>query len=463
MLKSTSEETSTSNERPSVWTRRRPTASGGTVLLFAVGSVPVAIVGTWQGFWILNAILVAIVMVDLVRAPRPWALEVTAPDDLVTQVLKPARYSVSLVSRSRQDMHLRVRVAWRPSVSVSQSRSHAAMPAGTGRSFQVDVTPLRGGSASAGPVAVRTSTPWHLAAWQADCPQRTTLLARPAHPSAGILPAKVAELAFADGRAALRQRGEGTEFDSLRNYVRGDDRRSIDWRATARTEKVMVRTWQPERDRRLLVVVDCGRLSAARLSDTTRLDVFVDALLLLTSLATHADDSVDVIAFSRSIRRQVSTRSRVGATGQVGAAFTGLVPDLIETDYRGLGTEMLLRSRQRQAVVLMTTFNTTGDMDRLLPSLRGVGSRNPTLLAHVQTDWPSQDVDPTTDAYREAVAQMSEQRMRATTDILAANGIVSLVSKPAPFASALADRYLQWRVGTPAGRWGATAWPSGPA
>jgi uncharacterized protein (DUF58 family) len=454
---------SATTEQSTVWVRRRPTASAGTVLLFAVGSVPIAVIGTWSGFWIINSILMVIVLVDLVRAPRPWSLEVATPAVLITQVGKPEDYSVSLVNRSRREVRTRVRVAWPPSVAVSQSHFDVSIPGQVTQTLGIIVTPHVGGSTLAGPVAVRTSTPWGLAAWQADCPQQATLQARPAHPSARILPAKLAELAYADGRTALRQRGEGTEFDALRDYVRGDDRRSIDWRATARTSKVMVRTWQPERDRRLLIAVDCGRLSAARFGDTTRLSIFVDALLLLTSLATHAGDSVDVIAFSRQVNRRVSTRSRAGSTGEVGVAFTGLMPDLIETDYRALGSEIMRRSRQRQAVVVMTSFSTAAGAERLLPSLRVVSSRNPTLLAHVHTDWPSQPVDPTTDAYREAVAQMTAQRINATNDLLAASGIATLVAPPEPFAGALADKYLQWRVGTPAGRWGATAWPSPPS
>lgn len=463
MLKSKSRSRSRSDERSRKWIRRRPTASGGTVILFAAGVVPVVIVGTWPGFWVINTFLVALVLVDLVRAPRPWALDVTAPGALVTTVGNSVRYSISLLNRSRRHMQLRVRVAWLPSVTVSKSRLAIDVPAGVARSLEIDVTPHRGGSAIAGPVAVRTSSPWRLAGWQADCPQHTALLARPAHPSARILPAKTAEIALADGRTAVRQRGEGTEFDALRDYVHGDDRRSIDWRATARAQNLMVRTWQPERDRRLLIAVDCGRLSAARLGDTTRLDVYVDALLLLTGLATHAGDAVDVITFSRSVLRSVSTNRRAGATAQVGATLTGLVPDLVETDYRGLGGEIMRRSRQRQAIVVLTTLSTPGAVDRLLPPLRAVGSRNPALLAHVHTDWPGQDVDPATDAYREAVAQMSQRRMTATTDLLAANGIASLVAKPEPFPSHLADRYIQWRVGTPAGRWGATAWPTEPS
>ena len=91
-----------------------------------------------------------------------------------------------------------------------------------------------------------------------------------------------------DGRAAVRIRGQGTEFDSLRDYVDGDDVRSIDWRATARRQHLVVRTWQPEQHRRVVIVLDTSRTSAGRIGDAPRLDAAMDAALLLTALAGHA-------------------------------------------------------------------------------------------------------------------------------------------------------------------------------
>ena len=88
------------------------------------------------------------------------------------------------------------------------------------------------------------------------------------------LPSRLARLRELDGRAAVQVRGPGTEFDSLREYVIGDDVRSIDWRATARRADVVVRTWRPERDRRVLIVLDTvpdvGRPRAGRARGSTR-------------------------------------------------------------------------------------------------------------------------------------------------------------------------------------------------
>ena len=79
-------------------------------------------------------------------------------------------------------------------------------------------------------------------------------------------------------------RGQGTEFDSLREYVLGDDVRSIDWRATARRSDVVVRTWRPERDRQVVLVLDTGRTSAGRVGGAPRLESALDAALLLAAL-----------------------------------------------------------------------------------------------------------------------------------------------------------------------------------
>src|SRR5690625_6020018 len=105
-----------------------------------------------------------------------------------------------------------------------------------------------------------------------------------------------------DGTASVQVRGQGTEFDSLREYVPGDDVRSIDWRASARRAEVVVRTWRPERDRRVLMVLDTSRLSAARLGQIPRLEAGIEAALLLGALAARAGDRVELVAADRAAR-----------------------------------------------------------------------------------------------------------------------------------------------------------------
>src|SRR5690606_23533873 len=133
-----------------------------------------------------------------------------------------------------------------------------------------------------------------------------TVRALPEFPSRRLLPEKLSRLRVIEGQVATRGRGQGTEFDSLREYVVGDDPRGIDWRASARHEHLVSKQWRPERDRRVLCVLDTGRTSAARIdtgdrlfseereaAGVPRLDVAIDAALLLSSVAAHAGDKVD--------------------------------------------------------------------------------------------------------------------------------------------------------------------------
>ena len=127
------------------------------------------------------------------------------------------------------------------------------------------------------------------------------------------LPSRLARLRELDGRASVQVRGPGTEFDSLREYVIGDDVRAIDWRATARRSDVVVRTWRPERDRRVLIVLDTGRTSAVRVLDAPRIDASIEAALLLAALATKAGDRVELLVFDRRVRGRVA--SAIGRRG----------------------------------------------------------------------------------------------------------------------------------------------------
>lgn len=150
------------------------------------------------------------------------------------------------------------------------------------------------------------------------------------------LPSKLARLRELDGRTSVLTRGEGTEFDSLREYVPGDDTRSIDWRATARQTTVAVRTWRPERDRHILLVLDTGRTSAGRVGDAPRLDASMDAALLLAALASRAGDRVDLLAYDRRVRALVQGRAAGDVLPSLVNAMATLEPELVETDSRGL-------------------------------------------------------------------------------------------------------------------------------
>src|SRR5262249_56932078 len=116
----------------------------------------------------------------------------------------------------------------------------------------------------------------------------------------------------------------------------------------------MVRTWRPERDRRILIVLDTGRTSAGRVAGTPRLDTCMDAALLLTALASRAGDRIDFLAFDRRIRARVVGAPRSAVLSSVTDAMAGLEPELGGTDAAAPPTARLPPARPRRPGVLLS-------------------------------------------------------------------------------------------------------------
>jgi uncharacterized protein (DUF58 family) len=243
----------------------------------------------------------------------------------------------------------------------------------------------------------------------------------------------------------VRVRGQGTEFDSLREYVDGDDVRSIDWRATARAADVMVRTWRPERDRHVLLVLDTGRTAAGRVGDAPRLDAAMDAALLLAALAAKAGDRVDLLAYDRGVRARVEGVPGTGLLPALVQAMAPLEATLVEPDYRGMVGTVLGRVSRRSLVVLLTALDTAPVQEGLLPVLGQLTRRHRVVLASVSDPRVDEMARSRGDAeavYDAAAAERSRAERRRVADLLSRLGVEVVDAPPDRLAPELADRYL---------------------
>jgi uncharacterized protein (DUF58 family) len=309
--------------------------------------------------------------------------------------------------------------------------------------------PTRRGDRRAVRVTVRSVGPLGLAARQGAHEVPWSVRALPPFTSRRHLPARLARLRELDGRAAVMVRGQGTEFDSLREYVAGDDVRSIDWRASARAPEVVVRTWRPERDRHLLLVLDTGRTSAGRVGDAPKLDVAMDAALLLGALAARAGDRVDLLAYDRVVRARVTGASRVELLPALVSAMAPLEPELTETDVPGLVSSLLGRSGQRSLVVLFTGLDAAAVQEGLLPGLGALTRRHRVLVAAVADPRVAEMAagrGSSAAVYEAAAAEQARAERRAAARRLDRRGVVVVDAAPADLAPRVADAYLDLKA-----------------
>jgi uncharacterized protein (DUF58 family) len=263
------------------------------------------------------------------------------------------------------------------------------------------------------------------------------------------LPEKLSRLRQLDGQHRALLRGQGSEFDSLREYVIGDDVRSIDWRATARRSDVVVRTWRPERDRRILIMLDTGRTSAGRVGGVPRLDASMDATLLLTALAARAGDRVDLIAFDRRVRARVLGAPRPAVLSAFAHAMATIEPELVETDAAGLSSAALAAAWHRCLIVLLTDLNPAAIEEGLLPRLPLLATRNEVIVAAVADPAMAGLAAGRADAaevYGAAAAEQARAGRERVAALVRRGGAQVIDAAPDHLPAALADAYLSLKA-----------------
>ncbi|MGA4855044.1 DUF58 domain-containing protein [Streptomyces koyangensis] len=424
--------------------------TGRTALLAALGSLPVALLEpSWLGVAAVNSPLAVAMMCDYALAAPVRKLRFTRSGDTNVRQGEMAVTSLHLTNASSRPLRALIRDAWPPSNAVPEtadtSRHRVEVPAGGTRDLHTQLRPARRGEAVAHSVTVRSYGPLGLVSRQATRPVPGSLRVLPPFHSRRLLPAKTARLRELDGRTSALGRGEGTEFDSLRRYVPGDDTRSIDWRATARRSEVAVRTWRPERDRRVLIVLDTGRTSAGRVGDAPRLDAAMDAALLLAALASRAGDRVDLLAFDRELRAQVRGKAAPQLLPALVDGLASLEPRLVETDTSGLAAEILRSTPRRALVVLLTTLDAAPVEEGLLPVLGRLTDRHTLLVASVADPRLAEMATArgtVEKVYQAAAAHKAQAERDRTAGLLRRRGVTVVDAPPAELASALADAYL---------------------
>jgi uncharacterized protein (DUF58 family) len=429
------------------------TVSGWFVLLIAIGVVPVALTG--EPLVVLGwlAFCIALAAIDLVLAGSPRAIAVSREIPARVRLGETVAAKLVLTNTGGRAVRGEVRDGWQPSAAASTRRSRITVPRHERRSITIGLTPFRRGTRRSAHVTVRSWGPLHLAARQATLAAPGSVVVLPPFNSRKHLPSRLARLRELDGATSVMVRGAGTEFDSLRDYVRGDDVRSIDWRATARRSdptnrsgvRLVVRTWRPERDRRVVIIIDSGRTSAARIENEPRIDTAFESALLLAALASSAGDRVDLVIFDRRVRGRVQGATGADLLSKMVSAMAPIEPELIEPDWAAVPSLVRSVTAHRALVVLATTIDAPGAASGLLAVLPQLTRKHLVVVSSV-TDPEVLRATATRgdrdEVYRAAAAEramLDQARVAAAIRQLGADVVTG---SPSDLPPALADRYI---------------------
>jgi uncharacterized protein (DUF58 family) len=391
----------------------------------------------------------------LAAAATDWFLAV-APGRMGVVRILPASLTLGQVGTVRWEVanpgRRAVRVALSdelaPSLQPGSRRVRLRVPPGGAAAATTDVRPRRRGDFCPAELVVRVEGPLGLVARQGSRSDPAVLRVFPPFRSKQEAELRIDRARILEvGLRSAKARGGGTEFEQLRDYVVDDEFRRIDWAATARAGRPIVRTFRAERNQVVLILLDNGRTMAGRVEGVPRLEHAMDAVMMLTAGATRLGDRAGLVAFDRQVRAVVPPTQARAQFGRIVEAMYRLEPELAESDYRGAFIETLVRFRRRALLVILTELADQAVQETLLRDLSLVARSHLVLIGAVRDPdvqrWAESDPTDAGAAYRKAAAVAALADRRRLVATLAAMGATVVDALPGQLAPQLADAYLR--------------------
>ena len=420
-------------------------AAGVVPLVIAglAGIPPYAVLGAWLG------LCVVLVAVDVVFSASPRSVTVTRRVPARARLGEAVPVSVAVHNHGSRELHALLRDAWQPTAGAGTARQTLDIPSGERRRVDIPLLPRRRGELVSEFVVIRSRGPLGLAGRQAVHRVRGAIRVLPAFSSRKHLPSRLARLRELDGNTSIQVRGQGTEFDSLREYVRGDDVRSIDWRATARAGTTMLRTWRPERDRHVVIIIDTGRTAAARVGDGTRADAALEAALLLAALAARAGDHVHLLMYDRVVRARVTGVEGNALLPALTDAMAPVHARLVDTDWHGAFAAVRTLTTRPSLIVVLTAQDAAESARGFLGAFPDA-SRATSILVGSVTDESIVELarqrGSREEVYLAAAAERTLRDAENVADAIRRAGGEAISADPEDLPPRIADRYLELKA-----------------
>ena len=422
-------------------------------LLFALGFVPLSL--SWQTPWlrwvalIYDVLLVILAVVDSRTSRLPKTVVITRHFSGRFAVGAETEVRLQIVNGSNRPIKVILKDEYPPQMILDGVREGLIKIDGQSSATLIyGLTPPRRGRFEFGQIAVRFKSRLQLVWCETKAESPIGVKVYP-----NMRRAREAELKALGARSMVSAhrktswRGEGREFESMRDYVRGDELRHISWTATARRGKLTTRQYQIERDQTILVALDAGRLMTARIENETKLDSAVHATLALFSAAARAGDNAGLVVFGRKIRSYLPPSRGRDHIDSALEALHAIEPEMIEPSYARAFEFIAANSKRRALIVLLTDLVDEEGSKELLNSLHLLRPRHLPLVVTIADRDLKAVVRETPDSVRElftqSVAEEIIHHREAALRLVESKGGLALDVTAAALAPALLETYLR--------------------
>ena len=252
------------------------------------------------------------------------------------------------------------------------------------------------------------------------------------------------------GIKKIRRVGHNTDFEQIKEYVQGDDYRTINWKASARRHALMVNVYQDERSQNIYNVIDRGRVMQQAFDGMTLFDYAINASLVLSYVAIRKDDKAGLITFDERFETFIPASKQSGQMEMLMDSLYAQKTSFGETDYFSLCVHVDKHINRRSLLVLYTNFSDMVSMRRQMSYLQQLARKHVVLVVFFLDkeqqefiDTPAVDVE---DYYRHVIAEKFSYEKRLIVSTLRQNGIYSLLTTPDQLSVNIINKYLELKA-----------------
>ncbi|HBE81644.1 MAG TPA: DUF58 domain-containing protein [Pyrinomonadaceae bacterium] len=364
--------------------------SGRFFLLLALGLVPLSM--SWSfpvlrtAVLVFDVLLIAAAVVDYLMSRKlPEGFRIRRKFEARFAIGDPSDVKLEIENDTERAFRIKIKDEYPDAMKLGDPREAAfTIQPRSNAEFYYSLTPPKRGHYEFGRTAVRYLSRFGLVWCQSELGEPQAVKVYPNMRRAREMELKALgnQSFIAVQRKAVR-RGEGREFESMRDYVRGDELRHISWTATARRSKLTTRQYQIERDQTVIIALDAGRLMTGRIDGETKFDTAIHAALALMSACARAGDNAGVVVFGRRVRKYLPPKRGLEHMDAVLEALHDMEPELIEPSYARAFQFISSNLKKRAFVVILTDLVDKDSSRELINSLKLMRPRHLPLVATI--------------------------------------------------------------------------------
>ena len=252
---------------------------------------------------------------------------------------------------------------------------------------------------------------------------------------------------FQYGVKKIRRIGHTMEFEQIKEYIQGDDIRTLNWKATAKKNSLMVNQFQDEKSQSVYMIIDKGRVMKMPFNGLSLLDYAINATLVLSNVILKKHDKAGMFSFSKKVENRVVAEKRSSQMQLIMECLYNIKTDFFESDFSRLYTDIKKNINQRSLLLLYTNFETLDGLHRQLPYLKGIAKNHLLVVVFFQNtelnDIIHNKAETVQEVYDKVIAEKFAFEKRLIVNELKKYGIYSVLTQPENLTLDTINKYLE--------------------